>query len=62
MNAMLKVWRVLKERELWDRFLREWDNYSGYDSDSMYYERVHFFLNDLPGQVKAAIKVLKDQS
>lgn len=60
LNAMREVWQVLQERGLWDRFLHEWDNYAGYDSDAMYYKRVHAFLNDLPGQVKAAIKVLEE--
>jgi len=53
LNAMREVWKVLKEQELWDDFQTEyislhnlWDLYD--------------FLNDPLGQMKAAIKVLRE--
>jgi len=52
-NAMATVYLVLKERGLWDEFIKQWDKDRGYAGD------MYAFLTDLPGQVQAAIKVLK---
>lgn len=55
-NAMKEVWKTLEKRGLWDRFIVEWPN----DSGIFHPTQVYQFLNDLPSQVKAAIKVLKE--
>ena len=59
LNAMREVWTVLKERGLWGKFQ------SAYVNDVTEFlddEFLYSFLNDLPGQVEAAIKVLKENN
>ena len=68
-NAMREVWKVLKERGLWDEFLFQFRLQLWYQDklklancgDHQHYgfALIHDFLNDLSGQVQAAIKVLK---
>ena len=59
LNAMREVWAVLKERGLWDEFLLAWQ--MDKDKSSSYWRAwIYAFLNDLPGQITAAIKVLKE--
>ncbi len=61
LNAMREVWKVLKERGLWDEFLYRWDCQTDGDEPEWTESKTYHFLNDLPGQVKAAIKVLKEE-
>jgi len=57
LNAMREVWKVLKERGLWDSFMEAWfAQLPIMDSVELW---LYTFLNDLPGQVEAAIKVLE---
>jgi len=59
LNAMREVWKVLYERGLWGEFYKTWDveidNCHTLKAPAAFYR----FLNNLPGQVQAAIKVLK---
>ncbi len=61
LNAMREVWKVLKERGLWDEFCAAFDNHTfreaGVKGD---FDLRWHFVHDLPGQVKAAIKVFKE--
>ena len=64
-NAMLDVWEVIQERGLWKDFLATWYfkkrhvvEYEFLIKDDDLYR----FLNDQPGQVEAAIKVLQEDS
>lgn len=64
LNDMRDVWKVLKEKGLWDEFYLTWekgrvDEWEAWIDDCNYSAYWHF-LNDLPGQVKAAIQVLKE--
>ena len=64
-NAMAEVWKVLKERGLWVAFLREWETHMGIhlgwaEGVGLEPDMVYDFLNDLPGQIDAAIKVMKE--
>ncbi|MEE8470093.1 MAG: hypothetical protein V3S51_02050 [Dehalococcoidia bacterium] len=61
LNAMREVWKVLKERGLWDEFLYRWDCQTDGDEPEWTESKTYHFLNDLSGQVKAAIKVLEAQ-
>ena len=60
-NAMREVWKVLKEKGLWDEFCAAFDNHTfreaGVKGD---FDLRWHFVHDLTGQVKAAIKVLKE--
>ena len=58
-NAMREVHKVLHERGLWDEFEDTFfsSNYIDYKGDC---NGLYAFLNDLPGQVQAAIQVLKE--
>lgn len=57
LNAMLKVWDVLYEQGLWDKFLEPWAwKKVGYGR-ILGSNGLRDFLNDLPGQVKSAIQV-----
>jgi len=61
LNAMREVWKVLHERGLWHAFMDTCfgDDFAilpAFDID----KAVYIFLNDLPGQVEAAIKVLRE--
>lgn len=60
LNAMREAWKVLKEQGLWDEFVDAWSNQSGMDGLKLFHDWLYEFLTDLPGQVKAAIKVLKE--
>ena len=56
-NAMHEVHKVLWERRLWDEFEKAYcDKVRPRHANDWIYR----FLNDLPGQVQAAIKVLKE--
>ncbi len=55
LNAMCEVWKVLKERGLWVEFEVAWKS----ANPTFHRPWLYYFLNDLPGQVKAAIKVFK---
>lgn len=61
LNAMREVWKFLKVRGLFDRF---WKTYWGMSVKPFHVENLgacfYHMNNDLPGQVKAAIKVLKE--
>ena len=57
LNAMREVWAVLKERGLWGRFQSTYINDVTEFLDD---EFLYSFLNDLPGQVTAAIKVFEE--
>lgn len=67
LNAMREVWKVLKEWGLWDDFIGEFNaiHISGRNPSYILHAIIFQpwfifqFLNDLPGQVQAAIKVLK---
>jgi len=76
-NAMAAVYPVLEKRGLWTRFVNaykhsshitdeDWvESYKNKDTDGVmaYLNTValYYFLNDLPGQVKAAIRVLEKE-
>ena len=57
LNAMREVWKVLKERGRWEDFYIAWAKMGDGDTSIDGFLQ---FLNDLPGQIKAAIKVLKE--
>ena len=61
-NAMRKVWKVLHERGLWDEFWCAVQGKHGHAPTSMNSSDGYHFLNDLPGQVQAAIKVLREDA
>ena len=66
LNAMRGVWQVLKEKGLWGEFLKVYQS-NGDIIPSQFYSSIHIererstyhFLFDSPGQVEAAVKVLK---
>ena len=63
MDAMLKwVYPVLRERGLWEVFAFRWksNEMEGAVNASLKFDLLHDFLNDLPGQYKAAVTVLKE--
>jgi len=58
LNAMREVWKVIYEKGQWGEFLKAWDlqdNCHALKIQTLFYR----MPTDLPGQVKAAIKVLK---
>ena len=56
LNAMAEVWKVLHKQGLWFKFWDEWwDN----SEQLEFCNSIYPFLNDLPGQVEAAITVLR---
>ena len=57
LNAMRGAWKVLKERGLWDSFKDAWFAQLPIEDTAEVWE--YRFFTDLPGQVEAAIKVLK---
>ncbi len=59
-NAMREVHKVLHERGLWDEFLDCWHGGDLPFGAFNEYSAMWVFLNDLPGQVQAAIQVLKE--
>jgi len=62
LNALAEVWKVLKEKGLWEEF---WRTYSGMGvhpvgvNDTIA-KSVHLFLTDTKGQIEAARDVLKE--
>lgn len=63
LNAMREVWHVLKERRLWEAFVAKWTGVYSEDKPILFLDApawLDAFLNDLSGQIKAAIKVLKE--
>ena len=66
LNAMREVWKVLKEQAIWINFIDAWvllhfehmgvpyPNSSSLRNAAI----INAFVNDLPGQVQAAIEVL----
>ncbi len=57
-NAMHKVHKVLKERGLWEKFISLCFGKPNHIKVSR--KELYIFLNDLPGQVQAAIQVMKE--
>ena len=57
LNALAEVWKVLKERGLWDEFEQECCNKV---RPSHAHDWVYRMLMDGKGQIKAAIKVFKE--
>ena len=60
LNAMREVWKVLKERVLWDDFIAYWQSKGTFKWDYMKPNEVYDLFNDPTGQIKAAIEVLKE--
>lgn len=61
MGAWVPVWKSIKERGLWNEFIAYWQSKGTFKWDYMKPKEVYDLLNDLPGQVKAAIKVLEGE-
>lgn len=56
LNAMAEVWKVLKEKGLWDEFIFACFPEGWILTNESLYE----FTSNFPRQIKAAIKVLKE--
>lgn len=56
LNAMREVWKVLWDKGLWLTFEMAWQR----QQRAIHADWVYEMLNDLPGQVTAAIKVFKE--
>jgi hypothetical protein len=61
-NSMREVWVALWKRGVWSEFLWKACGFESEDPGELLAADIYLFLDDLPGQVKTAIKVLKDQS
>lgn len=63
LDDMKEVWKVLYKQDRWMEFCEAWTDEACPKKENYGWscgEWTYRFLNDLPGQVRAAIKVLRD--
>ncbi len=60
MHAMRKVWVELWKRGVWSKFLWKACGFEAEDPGELLAADIYLFLDDLPGQVTTAIRVLKE--